>query len=205
MKSLPKLSSLQGNQPIYNIGLHIPTVSEITLPLLFIRSYIYCFDLLVICNVQCMGYSRGLWTTCNEILVCVTKYFVTTLSLIGYRVPSITFRNYSTKENALHPCLEKLLWGDFLCPIKGADLGVSISKYFLPRVITTVSNGLHSLSQKSLVWFSPSDWFCPRIIKLVMTVDSPKFWLCWQVDNFSPVTIAVARDIEFFHACMRLL
>jgi hypothetical protein len=109
MKSLPKLSSLQDNQPIYTIKLHISTVSKITLPLLFIRSYRNCFDLLVLCKVQCMGYSRRLWTTCNEILVCVTEYFAATFSLIGYRVPSITFRNYSTKENALYPYLDKLL------------------------------------------------------------------------------------------------
>jgi len=55
-----------------------------------------------------MGYSRRLWTTCNEILVRVTKYFAATFSLIGYGVHWTTFRNYSTEENALYSCLEQL-------------------------------------------------------------------------------------------------
>ena len=152
-----------------------------------------------------MGYSRRLWTTCNESLVCVTKYFAATLSLIGYRVHWTTFRNYSTKENALNPCLEKLLWGGFPVPHQRCGFVGFHIEVFFPSVITTVSNGLHSLSQKSLVWFSPSYWFPPRIIKLVTTVDSPKFWLCWQVDDFSPGIIAVVRDIEVSHACMGFL
>jgi len=64
MKSLPKLSSLQDKQ---TVNLHISTVAEITLPLLFIRSYINCFDLFALCKDQYMGHSRRLWTACNEI------------------------------------------------------------------------------------------------------------------------------------------
>lgn len=81
------------NQPIYNNGLHISTVAEITLPLLCIRIYINCFELFVLCKDHCTGHSRRLWNMCNEILVCVTKYFAATFSLIGYMFPWTTFRN----------------------------------------------------------------------------------------------------------------
>jgi len=45
----------------------------------------------------------------------------------------------------------------FSVPHQRCGFGGNQIEVLFPSVIATVSNGLHSLSQKSLVWFSPTD------------------------------------------------